>query len=128
MGLTTKEKLEKHYNKRANLIKGYPEREEKLLIRVQQKYDAKDHFDSGLAEIQNRVWEPKTKSIAIPLEDLLDEDFKIIESGRLKTVSFNSEKEFDDWKANDIKNVQAKLKHIGEEQLELEELHRRVFN
>lgn len=127
MKLTTKEKLERHYNKMTNRIKGYPEREEKLLIRVQQKYDAKDHFDSGLAEIQSRVWDEGSKSCAIPLENLLDEDFNVIEANRVLIKYFESEAEFDVWKANDIKNVKDKLKHIGEEQLELEELHRRVF-
>lgn len=122
------EKLEKYYKKRSNQIKGHPEREDKLLIRVQQKFDAKDHFDSGLEEIKKRVWEPKTKKCEIPLEDLLDEDFNVIESGRTKIIEFGSKEEFDEWRANDIKNVKDKLKYIAGEQNELEEVYRRVFD
>lgn len=110
-------KMKLHYDKTASRIKGNVEQEDRLLIRVQQKYDAKTHFEGGLSGIKSRTWNSETMAIIIPLE-----------GGRERTLTFNDEAEFDAHRKNDIESVENKLLRISEEQLDLEEIYRRVFN
>lgn len=81
----------------------------KVNLRINQKTQAVKHFEDGLKEIKKRKWNPKTKSIDIPLE-----------GGGTKTLHFDSKKDFDDWNKSDINNVDTKityeenkLKHWG---------------
>lgn len=109
-------KLKLHYEKHASQIKGHPDREEKLKLRDKQKKDAKKHFDDGLKGIKARKWDPKTKSIGIPLED-----------GSTKTLEFSDKAEFEAHKQADIDAVTNKLGHIKKDQKDLDEISKRVF-
>lgn len=98
--LTSNEELTKlkevnHYIKRGRQLKP-----KKINDMISLFNRAITSYTNGLEDIKKRKWNPKTKTIEIPLE-----------GGEKKLITFKNAEEFNRWLENDIDNVSKHIEH-----------------